>query len=123
MITLNFTNIEELLFYNENVKNSLPQHLLTHYYQWELGRKNQYLRSIAVRALFDFLNEITEIDVQLFGKLLSDEVEVEKFDYKTVKNFKIPIDNNVCETLCKIGGYNYFTTYRDKDFIYLSCWR
>lgn len=122
MITLNFTNIEELVFYNNNVKYYLPQHLISFYYQWELGRKNQFLRNIAVKALFDFLNGITEDDIKIFEKLFDDEVKVEKFDYKTVKNYKIPLDE-VCEKLCKISGYNYFTTYRDKDFLYLSIWR
>ena len=122
MITLNFANIEELIFYNNNIKYHLPQHLMSHYYQWELGRKNQYLRNIAIRALFDFLNDITEEEIQLFEKFLGDKVKVEKFDYKVVKNYKIPL-NEICEELCKIGGYNYFTTYRDKDFLYLSIWR
>lgn len=122
MITLNFTNIEELLFYVPNVKNNLPQHLVSYYYQWELSRKNQYLRNIASKALFDFLNNITDEDVKIFENLLGDSVKVEKFDYKTIKHFKIPLDE-VCENMCKIGGYNYFTTYRDSDFLYLSIWR
>lgn len=122
MITLNFANIEELLFYNNNVKYNLPQHLISYFHQWELGRKNQYLRNIAVKALFDFLNDINDEDIKVFEKLLGDDVKVEKFDYKTVKSYKIPLDD-VCENICKISGYNYFTTYRDKDFLYLSTWR
>ena len=122
MILLNFTNVEDLIFFNNDVKSLIPQHLMNNYYQWKLGRKNQFLRMTATRAILDFLNSLTNEDIEHFEKILGDEIKVEKFDYKTVKNYKIPL-SEVCDSICEIAGNSYYTSYRDSNYLYISTWR
>lgn len=124
MPVLNFQNVEKLIFHNEEINFNLPRELHNYVYTWQMARKASFLRQTAKKAVFDFLNALTEEHLDLLSELFEEPTSVEKIDYKTVRNYKIPISKfDICEKLCEIEGYNYFTTWRDSDYLYISMWR
>jgi len=124
MIILNFKNIEKLIFHNDDIRPYLPLKLQEYIYTWKMARKASFLRQTAKKAVFDFLNNLTDENIELISELLGETIRVDKVDYKTVKNIKIPISKSeICESLCEIENYNYFTTWRDSNYIYISFWK
>lgn len=125
MKIINFQNVESLIFHNENIRPYLPQNLQNHIYQWQMGRKASFLRQTAKRAVFDFLNDLKDEDLELLSEFFGEQIRVEKLDYKSVKHLKLPLSSklDMCEELCEIGGHNYFTTWRDSKYLYISFWK
>jgi hypothetical protein len=124
MKILNFQNIEKLIFHNDDIRCALPQNLQNYIYTWQMGRKASFLRQTAKRAVFDFLNALTDEHLDVLSEFFGEPVRVEKIDYKSVKNLKLPLSKlDICETLCELGGHNYFTTWRDSKYLYVSFWK
>lgn len=124
MKTLNFQNIEELIFHNNDIRFSLPKELQDYIYTWQMGRKASFLRQTAKRAVFDFINALTDEHLDMLSELFGEPIRVERIEYKSVKNLKLPLSKlDICETLCEIGGHNYFTTWRDSKYLYVSFWK
>jgi len=121
---INFSNVEELIFQNEDIKQILPSYYWNYFEQWKLGRQLPMLRQIGKAALLDFINHIKEDDVEKLEEYFGERIVVEKLNYGVAVNVKIPISEiDVCEQLCTISGFNYFSTWRDEDFLYISFWR
>lgn len=124
MKILNFQNIEKLIFHNNDIRFSLPQELQNHIYTWQMARKASFLRPTAKKAIFDFLNALNDEHLEILSELFGEPVRVEKVDYKSVKNIKIPLSKfDICEILCEMDGHNYFTTWRDSKYLYVSFWK
>jgi hypothetical protein len=71
----------------------------------------------------DFLNELDQFGDILEG-YFGEKVLIEKINYNMVQHEKIPLkDIDLCNTLCKINDFNYFTTWRDEEYLYISFWR
>ena len=89
-----------------------------------MARKASFLRQTAKKAIFDFLNALNDEHLEILSELCGEPVRVEKIDYKSVKNIKIPLSKfDICETLCEMVGHNYFTTWRDSKHLYISFWK
>tara|TARA_Y100000034_G_scaffold104648_1_gene131353 strand:- start:12608 stop:12982 length:375 start_codon:yes stop_codon:yes gene_type:complete len=124
MKILNFQNIEKLIFHNDNIRHHLPQELQNHIYAWQMGRKASFLRQTAKKAVFDFLNALNDEHLDMLSEFFGEPVRVEKIDYKSVKSLKLPLSKtNICEALCEMVGHNYFTTWRDSKYLYISLWK
>lgn len=123
MVDLNFSNVESVIFYNKNVKDQLPHRLLKHYHLWTVGKRNPMLRSMARKAILDFLNNITDDDLQVIENVLGEEINLTKLDYSSVKNLAVPISDDVGSALCDIKENFYFSTFRDCDNLYITFWR
>jgi hypothetical protein len=120
MVFLNPNNIEELLFYNKDIRKLLPKykHLFD---QWSLAQQVPSLRSLGRRSSLELLNSLNEEDLNILEKYFNDGIDLVKLNHHLVKNYKIPL-NEVEESLCELEGLN-ITTYRDADYLYICSWR
>jgi hypothetical protein len=125
MKTLNFSNVEELVFMDEIVRGIMPHDLSVYFEQWKLAKRIPLLGQMGKQAILDFLNALDDDHVILLEEYFGERVFVEKLTYMLALDFKIPISeaNEMCKTLCKIEGSYYFSTYRDAEFLYISFWR
>ena len=124
MIILNFSNVEELIFYDIEVQKLLPPDMFSIFEQWRLAKRVPYLKSIGKQAIFDFLNVLSENDEIVLELYFGEKIHVEKLNYKLSKNLTIPINkSNICEELCKIEEFNYYSTFRDQDNLHITFWK
>jgi hypothetical protein len=124
MIYLNFSNVEELVFFDTSVQKLLPPHMFSMFEQWRLAKRVPFLRDIGKQAVLDLLNNLTDDDVNVLEQHFGEKIVVEKLNYNIALNFKVLLsDSNICEELCKVEGFNYFSTWRDEQYLYISFWR
>lgn len=124
MIYLNFSNVEELIFYDRKVQNILPPQMRSHFDIWRMSKLIPMLRPTGRKSLIDFLNELNEDDIKVLEEYFNEKIVVEKLNYSIVMDTKVPLQENlICEELCQIEGYNNFSIWRDKDNLYMSHWR
>jgi len=124
MIKINFSNAEELIFWNQEVQKLLPAHLFSIFEQWRMAKRIPFLKEMGKQAVLDLLNNITEEDVDLLEQHFQEKIIIEKLNYHITREFKVPLnDPNLCNQLCEITGFNYFSTWRDHEFLYISFWR
>jgi len=125
MIYLNFSTVEELLFYDRDAQKHLPMHMFGLFEQWRLAKMMPMLRDLGKAALLDVLNGLTDSDVASLEEYFNDRIFLEKLNYSIVRNIKVPLKDQqeICKNLCELEGFNYFSTWRDSEYLYLSLWR
>ena len=124
MLYLNFSNAEELIFWDTAVQRLLPVHMFSIFEQWRLAKRVAFLREVGKQAILEFLNTLTEEDVSVLEQHFGEKIVVERLNYTVAMDIKVPIEESkACEELCKVEGFNYFSTWRDDKYLYLSFWR
>lgn len=119
---LNFSNVENIVFWDKELHKLLPDKFSI-FEQWKLGTMAPGMKEIKKSALLDFLNSLTEVEIEVLEFYFGEKVYVERLNYSIVENFKIPLDSSICDTFCKIVKFNYFSTWRDDQYLYISFWR
>lgn len=124
MLDLNFQNVEELIFEDREAQKVLPSHFFSLFEQWRIARRIPALKSLGKQATLDFLNALSDTDVEGLEVYFGTNIRLEKFNYSITRDIKVPLaDTEVCQQLCECVGFNYFSTWRDENFIYVSLWR
>jgi hypothetical protein len=124
MLYLNFSNAEELVFFDTDAQRLLPSHMFSIFEQWRLAKRIPYLKEMGKQAILDFLNTITDDDLVVLEEYFGQKIIVEKLNYSIASNYKVPLsESGACEVLCGIEGFNYFSTWRDDEYLYISAWR
>lgn len=124
MMYLNFSNIEELIFHDQNAQKLLPVVLFSQFEQWRLSKRFPMLKSLGKQALLDVLNQLTDTDIEALEIHFGQRIMLERLDYSVTKNIKLRLsERESCEALCEIEGFGYFSTWRDDEYIYISLWR
>lgn len=125
MIYLNFSTIEELLFYDRDAQKHLPNHMFGLFEQWRLAKRFPMLRDMGKSALLDVLNGLTDSDVASLEEYFGERILLEKLNYSIVRNFKVPLKDSkeICKNLCVMEGFNYFSTWRDEENLHIVFWR
>lgn len=117
-------NVEEIIFYNNDVVRKLPPHLLAIVQQWKLSKQIPGLRFLGKNASIDFINSLTDDDITLLEGLLKNKLRVEKFDADIVKHIKVPLSEQyICSELCNIYDNYHICLFRDDKFVYITFWR
>ena len=122
---LNFSNVEELIFQDRDAQKVLPPHMFSLFEQWRLAQRVPFLRELGKQALLDLLGGLNdEEDIPVLEEYFGEKIIVERLNYNVAENIRIPLnESTICKELCDIEGFNYFSTWRDKDFMYISFWR
>ena len=122
---LNFLNVEELIFYDREVQSKLPTHMFSLFEQWRLAQRVPYLRDIGKQAMLDFLAGLNdEEDVPTLEEYFGEKIIVERLNYHIAESIRVPLnESTICKELCEVEGFNYYSTWRDEDFLYVSFWR
>ena len=92
MIQIGFHNVAELIFQNSLVKSSLPKykHLFD---SWELAQKIPQMKSLGIRSILDFINSITDKDIEKISELFKFPVEIMKMELNPYKNVVGNVDD------------------------------
>lgn len=122
---LNFSNVEELIFQDRDAQKVLPAHMFSLFEQWRLAQRVPFLRELGKQALLDFLGGLSdEEDIPTLEEYFGEKIIVERLNYNVAESIRIPLnESTICKELCDIEGFNYFSVWRDEDFIYISFWR
>jgi len=124
MKQLNFSNVEEIIFHDRQVQKRLPHHMLSLFEQWRLAKRVPMLREMGKQAILDFLNGLDEDNIYALEQYFGEKIIVERLNYSIAENIRIPLnESTLCKQLCQIEGFNYFSTWRDENFLYISFWR
>ena len=125
MIKLNFSNVEELVFYDKKAQGMLPPSYFSIFEQWRIAKRMPMLKSIGKQAVLDLLNTLTESDIVSLETYFQESVFLEKLNYSITRNLKVPLaeTKDICNSLCDITDVNYFSTWRDDEYLYISFWR
>jgi hypothetical protein len=123
MLHINFSNIESLILENNELKHFLPSSCRGFIDQWQSVKPFPMLRELGKQALFDLINSFDDESIDALENFFNDVVVVEKLNYNTVDNLVLPINNDICDHLCKLRGFKYFSTWRDEKNLYITFWR
>ena len=125
MKNLNFSNVEELVFMDRDVQELLPPPMRVYFEQWKLAKRVPLLAQIGKQAILDFLNALEDDQILVLEEYFGERIFVERLNYLLSMNYKIPISeaDEMCQTLCKIEGAYYFSTWRDAEYLYITFWR
>lgn len=121
---LNFSNVEELVFYDRDLQSRLPIYMFSLFEQWRLAQRVPFLREMGKQAILDFLNCLDEDHLDILEEYFGEKIVVEKLNYSIALDLRIPLnETTLCRELCQIEGFNYYSMWRDEDFLYISFWR
>lgn len=122
---INFSNVEQVIFEDEKTHKLFPSYFSNYFETWKLGKRMPMFRQLGKEALLDLLNSIRNEHLNALEGYFGERIVVEKLYYDTVRNLKIPLDKaeDACNQLCDVVGFNYFSTWRDGDYLYISLWR
>lgn len=105
MIQIGFHNAAELIFQNQLIKNALPKH--KHFFDsWELAQKIPQMRSLGIRSIVDFLNHLTEKEIETISEIFKSPIEIMKIELSSFKNvsgniedfeMQLPLNINVSD--------------------------
>lgn len=125
MINLNFNNIEELIFYDKNIQSILPAKYYSIFEQWRIAKRIPMLASVGKQAILDLLNTLSSKDIEIMESYFGENLIIERMNYSVSKNIQIPIKDSseICKMLCEVNDFNYFSTWRDENTLYISFWR
>lgn len=83
-----------------------------------------YLKDLGKQSLLDFLNTVSNDEIEVLEAYFGEKVYVEKLNYSIAHNMKIPLCNaQICQELCSLTGFSYLSTWRDDEYLYISFWR
>lgn len=125
MLHINFSNIEQLILDNEDMYLVLPTSARSYIELWKIGKQFPMMRQVGRQALFDLINSLDDSDIESLEDYFGERIILEKLNYRTVENVVIPLKDadEICNMLCEIRGFNYFSTWRDEKHLYVSFWR
>ncbi len=121
ILTINLQNVEELVFYNKAVQQVLPEFYNT-FQSWNLGKRLSALRHLCKKAVFDFLDQLSDEHIAKLEEYFAIGIKVVKTDPNLVKNVKFDLDCSQCE-LNELELYENWFVWRDANELYISSWR
>jgi hypothetical protein len=123
MLHLNFSNVEELVFFDRNVQRLLPITCLVSSSSG-VWLNAPVLSGMGKQAVLDFLNMLTEDDIAVLEDHFKEKIIVDRLNYSVALNYKVPLsESKICDLLCGVEGFGYFSTWRDDEHLYISFWR
>ena len=124
MIVLNFANVEELIFHDRPLQKLLPADFFSLFEQWRLGIQFPALKQLGKHAVLDFINQLNEDHIEVLESYFQEKIVLERLNYNVVNHIKVPIGEfEACKALCEVVEFGYFSTWRDKDSLYITFWR
>ncbi len=119
---IDLNNIEELIFYNQEIQVSLPE-FKPYFDSWRLSVQAPYLRNLGKRAMIDFMQEIQPIHISIIESILKIKISFDKLDYHSVKNIQFNIEDDYVNELNNLNWVGDICIHRTSNQIYISYWR
>jgi len=121
MITIDFSNVEKLIFQDLELQKKLSE-FKDLFQQWKLGLIAPSLRPMAQKALLDLLNQLGDEHIRTLEKHFGTTVKVEKLDYTLIKSYKVSISEAQKQIEC-LGIEGEMFLHRDANHLYIGTWR
>jgi hypothetical protein len=121
MITIDFSNIEKLIFWDIELQNKFPE-FKELFDKWKLGLSAPSLRPIAQKALIDLLNQLDDEYVRILESHFGTTVEISKIDHTLIRSYKIPLLDAQDHIKCWDFSGEMFL-HRDANHLYIGFWR
>lgn len=118
---INIQNIEEIIFYNQQIWNLIPD-LNKYHEQWALSQRASGLKELGKRTIIEFMNSLQMEHIQKLEKYFHENIELERIDIK-VLNCVYFDKNDLEQNLCKYDNYKDFFISRNKDQVCVCFWR
>ncbi len=121
MITLNLTNVEEIIFKNYELRKQFPE--FRHYFdQWSLAQQHNFLKQTGKQAVIDFLNNLNENHVKIISKYFGINVTIDKLTSGTIRQYQFNVDD-LPDKIKEIQDNGNLFLYRNGNQVYVSTWR
>lgn len=119
MLILNLNNVEELIFYDPNIKKILPEFadLVT---QWSFAKQNVGFRQLVKRSIIAFLDQLTDTHLDILSKYFGQKIAIDKLDHHIVKHVDVFIDD--AELGINTDGFE-FAMHRKDGMLHITFWR
>lgn len=118
---INIKNVEELVFQDKNLWKKMPEMIYLRD-QWRMSKMSPMLKGLGRKSLLDFLRSVKNSHEDVLSEYFKTTVTIDKIERTLVKNVVLSINeeepNFDFEEL-----YTDFSTYRDKDKVYITFWR
>lgn len=121
-MNINLQNIEEVIFFNRQVRKLLPD-FKNEFGQWDLSKYSPELRSLGKRTLLNVLNQLNDEHLKTLGVYFKEPVTLMKLDHHIVRHSKFKLDDAEKQLNNLDGWIGDLVIYRDKDHLYISNWR
>lgn len=122
MLVIGIKNVEELVFFNNELRKNLPEFQKL-FQQWAIGKYKPNLRFLSNKSLMAFLEKLENKHIKILEDHFGTQVKINKIDYHIVRHIKSKT-TELENTLCNMEGFtNNFCVSRGKDQVYLSFWR
>ena len=118
---LSLSNVEELVFSNKRVVASLPQYKSL-FDSWLLSKRVSHLRNLGHRAILDFLESVSEDEVEIISIVNNVDLNYQKISFKRYKNLNSQI-NQVEKDLLSASNFIDMCVYRKKDEVRVFLWK
>jgi hypothetical protein len=119
MVVLNITNVEKLIFQDDEIWKMIPD--LSHMRdQWRISKLSPSLRPTGRRAMSDFLISAKNRYEGVISEKLGYNVTIDSIDNRVVTNLEL--DSLDCDMQIQ-GFYSGFATYREGDRVFVTLWK
>lgn len=116
---INLQNIEEQIFFNQEIYKLLPE-FNNLFYQWQLSKRHPGLSTLGKRSVIDLLNALENKHIQILEEYFGEEIILNKISDNIVKHYESDLDD---ANLCQFTDYKDFSVYRNKDKMKVTFWR
>lgn len=124
MIVINFKNIEELVFFNDDIRKSLYAKYQKFYDTWTISKRVPHLKAIGLKAILDLLSSLDQEDITFLSEHFKQDVKVEKLSYHLVQNVSMDISSEIELFLDeKLDWKGEIAIHRNAKMLHLTSWR
>lgn len=118
---INFQNVEEIIFYNEEIWKKIPDliHLRD---QWRISRITPMLKAMGRKAILDFLRTIKPYHEEALSEYFKDTVTIDRIENHLVINKEFLVEDDHVD-FDIYENFTGFSTYRKKDQVHITFWR
>lgn len=114
-------NIEELIFYDQNIKKILPE-FADLFNQWAFAKSTNGFRQLAKRTASDLLTALQQEQLNLLSQYFGEKITIDKLDYHTLINASFDLEDIELK-LNEFDDFN-FSIFRDnKEKLHITFWR
>ena len=117
---INLQNVEEIIFYDKNVQELLPE-FRVQFDQWMFSNRIPGLRQHGQKAILEVLNGLTLDHLKRLETHFGESVLMERLNHKLVDHYNCNKDS--ADRLCEFVGYQEFCLYRNQDELCMTFWR
>lgn len=121
MVQINIQNIEEIIFYNQQVWNLIPD-MKNYYQQWSMSQRVAGLKELGKRTIIEFMQALTESHLKKLEEYFQETILVQKIDTRILVSLSFD-KNDLEQNLCKYDNYKDFFISRNKDQVNICFWR